>query len=134
MRGWGAQPFWRGLLRSALHPEVLSPASQHPNLPVRPKDSALHPQGLGPAPPAQRGPSPAPAAPPRLAAPLAPLTMCRCSSADSSSESFPRPVSTKNSPSRTRRAVNAAAMAGTGGDGGGRAGPAADRLSTAQPS
>lgn len=125
---------------SAPHRKVLTPAWAHPRTP---KNSAPHPnpliplsQGLSPAPqhihlpqsaqprtpglgPAPLRTSAAPAAPPH---PAAALTMCRCRSAESCSESFAAPVSRKKSPSRTRRAVNAAAMAGTGGDGGGRGG------------
>lgn len=58
--------------------------------------------------------------------PAAVLTMCRCRSAESQSETFRAPVRKKKIPSRTRRAVKAAAMAG-------RAGPGAERGGAARP-
>lgn len=76
----------------------------------------------------------APAAPPtrslvRRGAPRDPLTIWRCASAESRSESFTAPARRKKSPRRTRSARNAAAMAGMGRGRGG-----AERIGTALPS
>lgn len=64
----------------------------------------------------------------RRGAPRDPLTIWRCESAESRSESFTEPARRKKSPRRTRRARNAAAMAGMGRGWGG-----AERIGTALP-